>query len=46
VALTQGVGALEREFPAVNGDTSEPSPPATARQLLEELLPRPEHTSS
>jgi len=46
VALTQGVAALDREFPTAVGDTSEPAPPATARQLLEELLPKPRHTSS
>ena len=46
VALTQGVGALDREFPAVNGDAGKLSPPATAGQLLEELLPTPQHTSS
>lgn len=46
VALTQGVAALDREFPTPVGDAGEPSPPATARQLLEELLPKPRHTSS
>jgi len=46
VALTQGVGALEREVPAVNGNGFEPSPPATARQLLDELLPQSMRTSS
>jgi hypothetical protein len=46
VALTQGVAALDRGIPTAVGDASEPSPPATAQQLLEELLPKPTHTSS
>ena len=46
VALTQGIGALDREFRAVNGAASELPPPATARQLLEELLPTPNQTST
>jgi len=46
VALTQGVAALDREFPTAVGDAGEPTPPATAGKLLEELLPKPRQTSS
>ncbi|MEX2091780.1 MAG: hypothetical protein WD971_03835 [Pirellulales bacterium] len=47
VALTRGGGALEYRLPAPGDDESDESPPpATARQLLKELLPTSSHVSS
>ena len=46
VALTRGVGALERPLPpTANGDLDE-APPATSRTLLKELLPQAAPASS
>jgi len=46
VALTQGVGAIGDRPIAANGAPDEPSPPATARELLQELLPAARRASS
>jgi hypothetical protein len=46
VALTQGVGAIGGRPAAANGVPDEPTPPPTARELMEELLPAAVHASS
>jgi hypothetical protein len=46
VALTQGVGAIGIRPAATSGVSDEPPPPATARELLEELLPAAGRASS
>ena len=40
VALTQGVGALDEETSVSSGLNGDVRPPATSRELLEELLPK------
>lgn len=46
IALSKGVGAIERDRPLFGGEPSEPSSPVTARQLLDELLPAPQRPNS
>jgi hypothetical protein len=46
VALTEGVGAIGDRPIAINGAPDEPPPPATARELLKELLPDAGRASS
>jgi hypothetical protein len=45
VVLTRGVDALSREFSDGRDDASVPVPPADARQLLQELLPKTKQKS-
>jgi hypothetical protein len=45
VALTRGVDALAHEFSAGRDDAGAPVPPADARDLLQELLPKTKQNS-
>jgi hypothetical protein len=46
VALTRGVGALDDNARVRNVDTTEATPPVSAKELLRELMPKSENASS